>query len=149
MSTKLNPFFVDAMGGLVRQIRTEQIIEVYLDNLVCIKHQPSAPYGWTPKKITESVPYKCLQGETEKYKEYTQKFGTQEQSLECFYKLKKSIEDNGYPYNNDMIVIFGDEPYIRDGQNRAAILRYLYGNIKVQVLKLLFNKSFMGWQMPK
>lgn len=142
ISAHLDPFFVKLTGSLVQQIKTGQIIQVYLDDLVCIEHiSTKSSHKWRPQKITASIPYKCLQGETKNYEKYIQKFEPPYRNLERFYKLKKSIEDNGYPHNNEMIVVFGNEPYIRDGQSRAAILRYLNGNIEVSVLKLTFNKG--------
>lgn len=51
----------------------------------------------------------------------------------------ESIKRFGYPCFNRYIILYNNEPYIRDGQHRAAILKHLYGNIKVPVMRLNFK----------
>ena len=50
-----------------------------------------------------------------------------------------SVKQNGYPYNNNYIVLYGDDNIIRDGQHRASCLYYLYGNIEIPVMRLHFK----------
>lgn len=47
-----------------------------------------------------------------------------------------SIKKYGYPYGEQYIIVYNDQPYIRDGQHRASILKHLYGNIKVPILRI-------------
>ena len=56
-------------------------------------------------------------------------------------EVLKSIQMNGYPLNDRLITFYNDENYIRDGQHRAAVLKYLYGNKEVPVLRLYLNKE--------
>ncbi len=37
-------------------------------------------------------------------------------------KTNNLLITNTYPYNNNFIILFGNQNYIRDGQHRAAIL---------------------------
>lgn len=53
--------------------------------------------------------------------------------------IMESIKTNGYPYNENYIVMFGDDTIIRDGQHRASCLYSLYGDIEVPVLRLHFQ----------
>ena len=50
-----------------------------------------------------------------------------------------SIKKNGYPYLGKYIILYNDEPYIRDGQHRASVIKYLYGNIKIPVLRIYID----------
>ena len=63
-------------------------------------------------------------------------------------KLRESIIANGYP-SSGWIVTFGDEPYIRDGQHRAAILYNLYGDIDIPILNFEFSPTYQDWRMRK
>lgn len=53
-----------------------------------------------------------------------------------------SIKENGYPYNNQRVILYNDEPYIRDGQHRVAILKYLYGNVNVEVVRFVLENDY-------
>ena len=53
--------------------------------------------------------------------------------------MLNSIRDNGYPYNGNYIVLYGDDNIIRDGQHRAACLFHLYGDIEIEVIRLFFT----------
>ena len=142
-----NPAFIRTMGQAVQYVTGARVLQVFLDELLCIEIHSKHPYCWEPKPIIESKPYQYLQGNSESYNNYIRQFGEPEHGIPFLNQLKKSIEQHGYPYNNDMIVLFGDQPYIRDGQHRAAILRYLHGNIKVPVVQLLFKDDYTGWRM--
>lgn len=50
-----------------------------------------------------------------------------------------SIKKNGYPFNNQYIILYGDDNIIRDGQHRASCLYHLYGNIKIPVIRFYFD----------
>jgi hypothetical protein len=52
-----------------------------------------------------------------------------------------SIRDNGYPYNNEYIILHNDGHYIRDGLHRASCLLHLLGDVEVPVLRLYFRKN--------
>jgi hypothetical protein len=53
--------------------------------------------------------------------------------------MMDSIKEHGYPYNDNYIVLYGDDNIIRDGQHRASCLFVLYGNIEVPVLRMYFK----------
>ena len=147
LEIQLDPIFVRAMGKHAEHIKGVQIVGMSLDDLQCINILSKNPYKWEPIPVVNCKPYKCLQGDTEGYRQYAALFGEMSHNLENLYQLKKSIETHGYPHNNNMIVLFGDKPYIRDGQHRAAALRYLYGNIKVPVSRILFEDNYDDWRM--
>lgn len=50
-----------------------------------------------------------------------------------------SIKENGYPKNNEYIVVFNNSNVIEDGQHRAACLYYLYGDISVDIIRMNFK----------
>lgn len=44
--------------------------------------------------------------------------------------------------NNQYIVLYNNEPYIRDGQHRASSIKYLYGNVKVKVIRFYLKNNY-------
>ncbi len=106
------------------------------------------PYRrWRFKPIPESAVFRALQGEEVFYQDYMNRFGATRHTLENLRDLEKNIADKGYPAVG-WIVTFGDEPCIRDGQHRAAILYRLYGgDLEIPVLNVQFAPSFQGWRM--
>ena len=40
------------------------------------------------------------------------------------------------------IVLYNNEPYIRDGQHRASAIKYLYGNVKVKVIRFYLKGNY-------
>lgn len=64
------------------------------------------------------------------------------------YRLRRvldGIRTNGYPYNNQFIVVYNDEMIIRDGEHRWACLYYLNGNINIPVLRLRFSFNYYSF----
>lgn len=58
--------------------------------------------------------------------------------------INESIKENGYPHNNQHLILFNNQLYIRDGQHRGAVLASLYGldqMIEVKFFYFLENKG--------
>lgn len=98
-------------------------------------------------RLDETPHYKFLRGEKKIFLEYPQYnyFGI---SNEVRLKsLKKSIKNNGYPYNEQYIILFNGQNIIRDGQHRAVVLADLYGlDYEIGILRFYFKgkKHYIG-----
>ena len=64
-------------------------------------------------------------------------------------KMLEMIREKGYPLNNQYIVVFNDQNIIADGQHRAACMFYLYGNIEVEILRMIFKNNKHRSYQPK
>lgn len=60
-----------------------------------------------------------------------------ERVLDVFNIVKKY----NYPFNNEYIIVYNEKFEIRDGQHRASALRYLYGNIKIPIMRMYFDEE--------
>lgn len=92
--------------------------------------------------IEQSERYKALLDETyEMYSPFSSnlKIDTPRKRLE---KNLESILQNGYGYNNQYAIFYNDEPYLRDGQHRAAILKYLYGDIDIKIVRFYLKDNY-------
>lgn len=152
LSNKVNlpPAFIRDLGALKDKIIGAEISEEYLDDLNVITFfDAGGKKCMKPQPITQSVPYLALQSESGKaaYCQYQREFSTCGNSLENFRQLVESMLQHGYAAHDERIVLFGDEPFIRDGQHRAAALRHFLGNVKVPVVRLQFEPGFNEWRM--
>jgi len=60
-------------------------------------------------------------------------------SSERLSAINQSLIDNGYPLNNQYIVVYGDQKLIRDGQHRASCIFNSKGNLEIPILRLYFD----------
>lgn len=99
-------------------------------------------YKSNPVKFDKSERYKALVEKN--YKMYSPFksnliIQTQEERLNTIFK---SIEDNGYGINEKYAIFYNDEPYIRDGQHRVAVLKYLYGDIDIKIIRIYLKNNY-------
>ena len=89
--------------------------------------------------IEKSRVFKAYKGKTKEDERYRQvnRFG--ETNEERRNALLESVRKNGYPFNNNYIILFNNQNIVRDGQHRAAALYYLYGDMEISVKRLIFK----------
>ena len=138
--------FLIAITRYVSDIISIDKKTVRLSDLRAIKYDNQ---GWSSGPISESAAYRYLQGDTAYYVDYLERHGKPHQSIENIETLRKDIAKNGYDADLGAIVTFGDEPYIRDGQHRAAIIYYLKGDIEVPIFNVQFSVNSLKWRMHK
>ena len=63
-------------------------------------------------------------------------------------EMLESIKANGYPYNNQKIVLLNNNNQIFDGQHRAACLYYLFGDKEIPITRLYFSNKEYGKFKP-
>ena len=138
---RLAQSFLDDMGSLKQIVCGGEVVWKNLDDLRTLVKTDA---GWKSVTLQESPAWALMQGNIDRYAEYHKQFPNQERTREDFKQLVQSIVQNGYPFNGEFIIVHEGEPYIRDGQHRAVVLRYLFGNIKIPVYMLKFKKGFHG-----
>lgn len=140
---QLSEGYLHALADLSKSIVDAQIEYVNLKDLKIIKYvKDEKKVKWITCAIHESPVFSFLKGDYDNYFTYRKLVNDQhEHDPMGINHLCKSLLIYGYPRNNELIVLHGDELYIRDGQHRAAILYFFYGNISIPVVKLKFNDS--------
>lgn len=99
-------------------------------------------YNSTPVTMNESERFKALKDS--KYIMYSPfksnlLIDTPESRLN---KALNSVRANGYGYNGKYAIFYNDEPYIRDGQHRVSVVKYLYGDIDVKILRFYLKNNY-------
>lgn len=103
-------------------------------------------YGF--KKITKlekSRAFKALAGDGSENNDRRASHHIGQSSEERLNSIFNSIKDNGYPYNNNYIILYEDQFLIRDGQHRASCLYFLNGPIDIPVMRLYFDNNDISY----
>lgn len=119
----------------------DKIIKVKYDN-INISEIKLLRENSVAVNIEESERYKALLDKN--YKMYSPfpsnlKIDTPRRRLE---KNLKYILQKGYGYNNEYAIFYNNEPYLRDGQHRVAILKYFYGNIDIKIVRFYLKDNY-------
>jgi hypothetical protein len=136
--------FLFSMSDLLPFISSIKIEETRLSYLKCITYS-NFEGRFNYIKITPIIKthaFKFLNKKSNEFLNYKQGGHSNLSNEERIIKSLNSIKNNAYPFNNQFIVLFGDQNIIRDGQHRAAILMHLFGlEHKIKVMHIKFNNS--------
>ena len=62
-----------------------------------------------------------------------------------------TVVKNGYPFNDEYLILFNDQNVIRDGQHRAAAILFTKGDMEIPLIRLHFHnkkyssKKYLWW----
>ncbi|WP_188399535.1 hypothetical protein [Sporomusa sp. GT1] len=133
----IDPIFLSEMGSRLLDLERVTWDEVHLSELLIdTKGVFNLP---VIKSLEKSRVFRALNGDTEENsnKKQTNYIGeTNSQRLENNFNFVKSNEFN---VNKAHITLYNNQNNIRDGQHRASCLYYLYGDIKIPVIRYWFK----------
>lgn len=92
-------------------------------------------------KLKDSRGVKALLGDTAENDIYRSSHHIGQTSKDRLERALKGIKENPYPFKGQYIILYNYDYIIRDGQHRASCLYYLYGDIEIDVMRLIFNKT--------
>jgi hypothetical protein len=134
-----DPIFLHGIAGKLVDLEKIEFTSIQMGNL---KIQKEGLFRLPIiRGIKESRVFKAINGETDIFYNYKQENYKNQSNKDRLDSVFKSIETNGYPYNNQYIILFNDQDMIRDGQHRASCLYFLKGNINVPVIRFHFNNK--------
>lgn len=130
---KINPVYLKVMlWDRLTHLRKVKIENVKLSEMI-------APGNNRVARLPDSRGVKALNGNTKENDVIRASHHMGQTSQDRLQKVYDSIEKNGYPYNSEYIIMYGDDNVIRDGQHRAACLYKIHGDISVPVMRLYFD----------
>ena len=129
----INPVYIqDMLWEDLPHLTAVKLDQIRLRDILC-------PYYGKYIPLPYSRAVKALEGDPKLNNDNRKSHHIGQTSEERLGALYESIRDNGYPFNNEYLVLYGDDNIIQDGQHRAACLWKLYGDISVPVLRLYFD----------
>lgn len=132
---KIDPIYLSIfLWKRINKIKYICIDYTYLDDLY-------VPLGKSDKRrLEETDVYKTfLYGKKYCIDSVFNSNHVNESSYDRTLKIFNSIKNYGYPYRKQYIILYNNEDLIRDGQHRACSLKYIYGNIKVPVMRIFLS----------
>ncbi|WP_456379215.1 hypothetical protein [Lutibacter sp.] len=91
--------------------------------------------------LNESRVYHAIKGDSLENDNYLQNNFFNQSNNDRINSVKKLVKQNGYPYNNEYIVLFNNQNYIRDGQHRASSLLAEKGDLQIPIIRLHFKNN--------
>lgn len=124
----------------LKSIKKEKI---KLSQLICIHRFRFLDGYLTYKlKINKTKVFKYLKKESNDFLNYHQKNYINSDNISRINNLFSSVKLNGYPYEENYIILFNNQNLIRDGQHRAAILANIYGiDHEIEILRFYFTND--------
>ncbi len=130
---KINPVFMeDMLWKNILHLKEVKIEKVELKKLLC-------PFYGKYVELPNSRAVRALNGDTKDNDDNRRSHHIGQTSSERLLSLFESVKKNGYPYNNEYIILYGDDFVIQDGQHRAACLWNQLGDVSVPVMRLYFD----------
>lgn len=136
-----DPLFLSYYHYTLTDLESVSKDTIRLGDITILKNKKLPCY----RTIEKSRNYKALNGDTEELDSYTAQINMIGQNnMQRLHSVLDCIKQNGYPYNNEYIVLRNDQAVLMDGQHRAACLLHLYGpDVEIPVLRFNFkNKKY-------
>lgn len=143
-----DPFFLYRMGELIIHIVGSRVENRRIEDLRALVrvNVPRLGAVMIPRKITETPAYRFLTNKSDEFLKYEQDCYPRLNNKTRIKEIFASIDLNGYPLDNQLITLFGNQSYIRDGQHRAVVLAVKHGlDYEIPVRVLEFNNQ--SWRI--
>ena len=132
-----DPIFLHDISHMLKDLKTVKYDKIKLSSIIVSTNGLFNVPKWS--RLKESRVFKALSGNFSENNNYEQSNLINQTNQERVDNVKSIIEQKGYPFNNEYLVFFNNQNYIRDGQHRAASLLIDKGDIEVPVLRLFFK----------
>lgn len=132
-------YFLYQISGILPKLDSIKDERIKISDLKCIVYNKQFI---SLKPVNRTPAFKYLINKKEEFKNYSQFNYHNIENEKRLKSLYQSIKDRGYPYDNQYIVLIGDQNFVRDGQHRLSCLAQIYGVDKeIEVLRLQFKNN--------
>ena len=134
-----DPSFLHDISHMLINLESVTFENIQLSNLIVSRKAFLGVEKWV--SLNQYKVYRAINGDAEENNNYLQNNFVNQNNQERVDSVKKLIEERGYPINNEYIVLFNNQNYIRDGQHRAASILSVKGNIEIPIIRLKFKNN--------
>lgn len=140
VSRMLSPFLSRLVSIKIDYVKVGDLIVAY-----------DTKRGFTKyANIKKGRAFKALNGDSSENEDNRGSHHVGQTSSERLDDMFNSVLEHSYPYNNQYIVLFGDQMLIRDGQHRASCILKQLGDIKIPVIRMYFDdEDLIKYQTSK
>ena len=131
---KVDPlYFEDMLWENISHLQKVDFDEVMLGDMLCPADDGTLVY------LPDSRLVKALRGDDSENRLSRNSDHVNQSSSERLDEVNISITKNGYPLNEQYIIMYNDDNIIQDGQHRAASLYVENGNVPIKVKRFIFD----------
>lgn len=127
---KLDKHFYHSFSEFTHKLKNKTTRKVPINSLKCLVHNNDR-FGLNSYKalpVEDCPAYLYLNKQSNDYHDYSQFNYEGSDNVNRLDEILNSIKIKGYPFQDNRVVTFNSQPYIRDGQHRLCVLAYLYGS---------------------
>ena len=132
-----DPIFLHDISHMLKDLVTVKYDKIKLSSIIVSTNGLFGVPKWS--RLKESRVFKAMSGDFSENNNYKQSNLINQTNQERVDNVKSIIEQKGYPFNDEYLVFFNNQNYIRDGQHRACSLLFDKGDLEVPVLRLFFK----------
>lgn len=134
-----DPTFLHDISHMLINLESVSVENIQLSDLIVSKKGFLGVQRWAP--LNQSKVYRAINGDSEENNNYLQNNFVNQNNQDRVNTVKKLIEQKGYPFNDEYIVLFNNQNYIRDGQHRASSILSVKGDMEIPVMRLHFKNN--------
>lgn len=139
--SEFDPLFVKVAQEHWKHVTGVDVEEIPLSALRCVVYEDEAPDLFRFCQIEESHAFRYLSKGDGAFLDYVQKGYLDQSNATRLTALNQSIAREGYGDDHRLMVLFGEQNIIRDGQHRAACLLH-QGHTQVKVKRVRFEAGY-------
>ncbi len=137
--SNFDPTFLHDISHYLKDLEKISYDKMKLSQMIISRNGFMGIPKWS--KLNESRVYRAIKGDVSENNNYLQNNLINQSNQDRVESIKQLIGQKGYPYNNEFLVFFNNQNYIRDGQHRASSLLAQHGDIEVPVIRLHFKNN--------
>ena len=134
-----DPSFLHDISHMLINLESVTFENIQLSDLIVSRKGFLGVEKWV--SLNQSKVFRAINGDAEENNNYVQNNFVNQNNWERVDTIKKLINERGYPFNDEYIVLFNNQNYIRDGQHRASSVLYAMGDIEVPIIRLNFSRD--------
>lgn len=136
---EFDPVFLNHYAETLMDLESITKDFIKLGDIIALKYYRLPLY----RHLDKCRDYQALNGNTKQLDHYDTQINIIGQTnMQRLENVMESVKRNGYPYNDEFIILRNNQNVIMDGQHRASCLLYLYGkDYKVPVMRFHYHNN--------
>ncbi len=144
---KCDPLFLFEIAELLPYLQAVQIEYMPVKELIVDTNEKDDGKD-IYRYIKHSRVVKALQGDFAENDRRKQNNLIGQTNLQRLHSIFESVRKNGYPFNDEYIILFNDQNIIRDGQHRAASIYVLAPDAVIAIQRWIFRDNMFSIPNP-
>lgn len=134
-----DPKFLKDISHTLVDLESVAFEDIRLSDLIVSRKSILGIPKWV--NLKQSRVYRAINGDMRENNDYVQENYFNQSNQGRVEQVNNLVNTDGYPFNDEYIVLFNDQNFIRDGQHRASALLANKGDIQVPIIRMNFENN--------